>query len=67
MCGRSRYALGPQEVPASADIPADRWRDADKYRPDNNVCPGHATPVVRLAEDALPELQTMKYACCTSF
>ena len=61
MCGRTRYALGPQQVPETAGVPPERWRDPARYKPDNNVCPGHYTPVIRLGEDALPELHTMKY------
>lgn len=59
MCGRSRCALAPEDVPSTAGVPPQRWQQQEHYSPDENVAPGHSTPVLKLAQDGKPELHTM--------
>ena len=67
MCGRSRCALAPEEVCSTAGVPPERWQQADAYQPDENVAPGHRTPVVCMADDGARELHTMKWGLVPGF
>ena len=50
MCGRSRFALGPDRLAQVTGIPRERWAEPGHpgYRPRNNISPGQWTPVMRL-------------------
>lgn len=60
MCGRARCALSRDEVASTSGVPQERWRDADKFQPDQNMSPGHWSPVVKYDKNGQLELQTMK-------
>ena len=51
MCGRARCSLAREEVANAAGVPADRWKDYEKYLPKYNAGPGSRMPVVRMQEE----------------
>ena len=51
----------------TAGVPSDRWQQQEAYQPDENVAPGHTTPVLKLGKDGLPELHTMTWGLVPSF
>lgn len=61
MCGRARCALSREEVATTSGVSQERWRDADRYQPDQNMSPGHWSPVIKFDKNGELELQTMKY------
>jgi putative SOS response-associated peptidase YedK len=51
MCGRARCSLEREDVLRAAGVPADRWRDFEKYLPKYNLGPGSRTPIIRRGEE----------------
>lgn len=59
MCGRARCAAAPAAVANALGVPMQNWRDAAKYKPTNNCCPGKYTPVLYRGKDGERKVRSL--------
>ena len=60
MCGRSRCAASHGAVAQALGVPQANWKDADKYRPTHNCCPGKYTPVLYTGENGERKVRVVR-------